>query len=72
MAGIEASSVVLGARRVDQRHGLLDAFALKEGVVGRGDDIDDRVADREHVVFGHGVSRVFEISAFLRAAAANG
>ena len=44
-----------GARLVDQRHGaLVHALRHQEIVLGAGDDVDNGVADAEHVVAGSG------------------
>ena len=45
---------------VDQpHHALGQALGLEEGVVAIGDDVDDRIADREHVEAGFGHELVF-------------
>ncbi len=65
-------------RLVDQPHRpLVKPLLGQEGVVGVGDDIDDRVADAEHVVAGlghesRGSCGKLEFAARLAAAAAGG
>ena len=54
----------LRARLVDQRHGaFVHALRDQKVVFGAGDDVDDGVADAEHVVAGGGHERSFKLSA---------